>query len=199
MSTRSCIARIKGDGFAGVYHHWDGYPTVLGTTLYQMAQRFRSHEPESGGVAGMLRLLIDQHPAGWSTINGADWSQEPGMREEGFDNGKGPECYCHGGRSEEGQLVTHADDMGMEWAYVFDERALTMAVVERVRLEGEHAVGMFGTLGANPETGEREDTWAIRAVVQLEGPEPDWSRIECGPNLERCCHVEGYHERLVPA
>ena len=70
----------------------------------------------------------------------------------------------------------------MEWAYVFDEEARTMAVVERVRVSGVeeavpagvHAVGFGGTLGTHPDTGARDDAWRVRAVVALDGPEPDW-------------------------
>ena len=36
MSTRSLIARKTEDGFEGTYHHWDGYPTGLGYTLWYM-------------------------------------------------------------------------------------------------------------------------------------------------------------------
>ena len=34
MSTQAAIARRHGDGFLGVYHHWDGYPNALGKTLW---------------------------------------------------------------------------------------------------------------------------------------------------------------------
>jgi hypothetical protein len=68
MSTRSAIARPNGDGFTGVYHHWDGYPSGLGRTLFRL---FR--DQTIGSVGHTLDFLIDKHPAGWSTINGADW------------------------------------------------------------------------------------------------------------------------------
>lgn len=69
MSTRSVIARKTEQGFQGVYHHWDGYPSGLGRTLYQA---YNSHFGRD--LDKMLVFLIDQHPAGWSTINGADWT-----------------------------------------------------------------------------------------------------------------------------
>ena len=154
MSTRSCIARRKGDGFEGVYHHWDGYPTGLGATLWGLAQ-----EKDSGLL---LEELINKHPAGWSTING-------GL--------EGAECYCHS-RNEPDQIVTQEDDLGMEWAYVFDKEANTMAVLERIRSNGNHAIGMFGTLGEDPETGKRDDAWTIRWVGRVDGPEPNWEELE---------------------
>lgn len=64
MSTRGVIARKSGDGFVGRYHHWDSYPSGLGRTLYQWAQRMPRDR--------MIHLLIDEHPAGWSTIVGSN-------------------------------------------------------------------------------------------------------------------------------
>lgn len=175
MSTRSAIARVNGDGFVGVYHHWDGNPTGLGKTLWDLALE--------NDLAVLLETLIDLHPAGWSTINGADWSKEPGFIEAASVQGvKPPQCYCHGDRSDEANPVTQDYDMGMEWAYVFDEDAATMAVLERVRVSGvgddvpaeTHAMGAFGTLGTHPDTKERDDAWRVRGTFPLNGPEPDW-------------------------
>ena len=53
---------------------------------------------------------------------------------------------------------------------MFDEAANTMAVLERV-VTGQHMVGMFG-FGADGQS------WAIRQVVDLAGPEPDWEALE---------------------
>jgi hypothetical protein len=33
MGTRGCIAIAQGDGWQGVYNHWDSYPTELGKQL----------------------------------------------------------------------------------------------------------------------------------------------------------------------
>jgi hypothetical protein len=78
MSTRSCIARLTGpETFKGVYHHWDGYPTGLGATLWRLYHGFFQQDLEK-----MLGFLIDSHPAGWSTINDADFTLEPGFGEK---------------------------------------------------------------------------------------------------------------------
>lgn len=182
MSTRSAIARVHGDGFKGVYHHWDGYPTALGATLYQEAQKRPLGE--------LLTLLIDAHPAGWSSINGADLSKPAGYREGGVDGG-GPICHCHGGRSGEAWPVTHESDAGMEWAYVFSEEGRTMAVLEPTEADGGHRTGMFGTIGEGPAG------WAACGIVQLDGPEPAWAAIECGPTLERCSHYRWVHDPTI--
>lgn len=80
MSTRGAIARTPDVGvtFKGVYHHWDSYPEGLGATLFELYRgEFQKDLPK------MLRTLIDGHPAGWSTINNKDFTQEPGYNAHG--------------------------------------------------------------------------------------------------------------------
>ena len=123
MSTRSAIARVHGDGFLGVYHHWDGYPTGLGKTLWDNTHKMPLKE--------LLNLLIDQHPAGWSTIIERNLALPAGFQEitPGFsyqdalkkiqekrNNSLPPECYCHGDRIEDAMPVDRNTDSGMEWA-----------------------------------------------------------------------------------
>lgn len=79
MGTRSVIARPDGTGFKGVYHHWDGYPSGVGATLFLARRAFFDGDTEA-----MLRFLIDEHPAGWSSINGADLRLETGFRESPY-------------------------------------------------------------------------------------------------------------------
>lgn len=97
MSTRAAIARPSGDGFQGRYHHWDGYPDGLGQTLYELAQTNRNRAqldldptPWDGDVEKMLEVLIDQHPAGWSTINGKDMRRTPGFSDDHMSG----TCVC---------------------------------------------------------------------------------------------------------
>lgn len=155
MSTRAAIARPTSNegeaiSFAGTYHHWDGYPTGLGSTLFEL---YRGHFNRD--LDAMLKFLIDDHPGGWSTINGKDLSLPPGFTEmksgvpsdpcavEGcqygaFQHAPGqyqkvkhtyvpkplpPECYCHGERSEEGWVVTqeNASGSGCEYVYVLKQ------------------------------------------------------------------------------
>lgn len=77
MSTRSTIAREHGTGFKGVYHHWDGYPSGLGHTLFHL---YRGHFKKN--LRAMLRFLIDDHPQGWSTIVNADFTLPAGPRAD---------------------------------------------------------------------------------------------------------------------
>ena len=174
MSTQAAIARRHGDGFLGVYHHWDGYPNALGKTLWDLATGAIFKD-----LPTMLWALIDAHPAGWSSINGADFKLTPGYDELGSgEPGARPQCYCHGDRHEAAQPVDQDEDGGMEWAYVFDEKTGTMSILKRVRSDsGRHAVGMFGTLGVHAGSGERNDQWTVRWAGPLSGEEPDWGTL----------------------
>lgn len=171
MSTRSVIARpVEGPSFAweGRYHHSDGYPSGVGKTLWELL-----HGRFAGEESALLKVLLDDHPAGWSNIIDADWSQEPGFLNhrspaEGqtwaeFSRTCRPQCYCHGARDEEGQdfITSEGDDWGTEWCYVINLFDRTLTVRENV----------------DYETGGKE-RWRLKAVVPLDGPEPDWSTFE---------------------
>jgi hypothetical protein len=168
MGTRGCIARVKGPGqFEGRYHHWDSYPTGLGATLYKA---YHGHFKKD--LPAMLKYLIDDHPAGWSTINKADFSQAPGYEEGGFET-KGPNCYCHGGRSDDAWLVTqsNASDSGVEYTYAFDVEHNAMLVLSSyIKKSGAKMIGMFGS-GAKAKDVE----WTCIGAVKLDEPEPNWS------------------------
>jgi hypothetical protein len=102
MSTRGCIARVEGDGFRGVYHHFDSYPTELGRRLFALAQ--------GQDLDALLQGLIDDHPAGWLAL--------------------GEECFCHDRHRKEPMAVTQDDhNTWVEWAYAFDAGARSMAVL----------------------------------------------------------------------
>ena len=163
MSTRGAITRIGApEGFVGVYHHWDSYPTGLGATLFRLRNgHFR------GDTAAMLKVLIDEHPAGWSTTNDKDFNLPIGFSNE--SKAQHPLCYCHGERSEPPLLVTQADaaSIGCEYVYVFTptNKMLVLSSYER---DGTKTTG----------TGDPEAHWATIAVIDLDGPEPDWKEID---------------------
>ena len=187
MSTRGAIVRFTNGEtteFAGRYHHWDSYPAGLGATLWGL---YHGHFEKD--LQRMLQVLIDEHPAGWSTINHKDFSMESGFIEALKGPGGRPLCYCHGDRSEEAWVVTHenAAKSGCEYVYGFDEGP-TLVVLGSFCADGDKMIGMFGM-------GVPGATWKEIGRVPLNGPEPDWELIECGEHLERCGHVEGYHDR----
>lgn len=166
MGTRGIIARIdKKRGFAGNYHHWDSYPTQLGATLWKL---YHGHFQQN--LKQMLKVLIDDHPAGWSTINGADFNLPPGWHNAGSGH-TNPTCYCHLDRHREGRVIYPEDDYGAEWVYVFNEQENTMSVLMAIDKAGIHTIGAFGT---NPG---RQD-WRALASFSLDGPEPNWEALE---------------------
>jgi hypothetical protein len=175
MATRGCIARKAANGIEARYHHWDSYPSALGAALFHLY-----HDHFQCDVEAMLAVLIDQHPAGWSTINDKDFSLAPGFSTFEFNAGVGrsfnsqlyyqqlavyekteqarrPQCYCHGERHEEGHLYTslpEAHQSGAAYAYVIDSSTLCMEVY---------------ALRPN----ER-----LIAQVDLNGDEPNWDEME---------------------
>lgn len=195
MSTRSVIARPLGDGFEGRYCHSDGYPSGVGAHLHE---QYRT--AFGGDLDAMTKTLIDDEGVGWSAICGYDLSKPPcwvdtygegngvpipdDLKDErGYvtDYGAlyerfGPQSYTHRGETAQGdQMIRwtgNGEDMwGTEWAYVLSPMGLVVFQVNR------------------------EPTYV--ALVPWDDPAPDWERVECGDTFERCCHVDGYHERLA--
>ena len=163
MSTRGCIARLKRRSpleFKGVYHLWDSHPWGLGKALFRIREKLFGRNTDA-----MLKVLIDQHSAGWITIVGRDFSKMPSARRTSDDNG--PECYCHGGRSEAGRTLTQTDaaDSGVDYAYIFDGSKMLVA-------------GSYCRDGSG--MGGRKGAWSILAEVDLDGAEPDWGSMEMG-------------------
>jgi hypothetical protein len=113
----------------------------------------------------MTALLLDAHPAGWSTIVDADFTQPAGYRNEPWSPSQGPVCYCHGARADGPQRFFAPGDceeascnpQAITWVYVLS--AAGMAVLtSRERSAGSQHV---------PVTFVR---WA--------GAEPDWQALE---------------------
>lgn len=169
MGTRAAIARPDNAheaAFRGVYHHWDGYPSGLGATLWA-----RWRDTFGSDTDRMMAFPVDAHPAGWITINGADMTAEPGFEENGFHRA-GPNCYCHGGRHEDAWVVTQDDaaGSGVEWVYVLD--GPIMHVLSSRTASGAKMIGMFGS-------GDPDARWVGVARINLADPtEPDWPAIE---------------------
>lgn len=192
MSTRGCIARLtskpgKKITFKGVFHHWDSYPEGLGSTLFKLRNgHFKSD------TNAMLHTLIDEHPAGWSTINGVDFNlpagysdapYKPNMNaeeQEAYELYKRtPHCFCHGERHEEAQAITqkNASGCGVEYVYAFTSDGKTMLVLSSYcgdDFEGNpKMIGMFGM-------GDKNATWKIIGSIDLNGLEPTvegWDKI----------------------
>lgn len=138
MSTRGAITRPTPNGRVGRYHHFDSYPTGLGAELVRLY-----HATFDRDLDDMATVLIDAHPAGWSTLISSS-SEGPFPRthfdQSGFTEidsparGHFPECYCHGTRAEPDDLQvcgcpdddTGCDPIFIEWVYVLTPSGLAV-------------------------------------------------------------------------
>lgn len=180
MGTRSVIAvpyRTK-TGWRGRYCHWDGYPSGVGQSLFQIVRR--------DGIKQARKTLTSTW-CGWSQIN-------PEQKEDdlspGYDDGRfaavegygvaftttkldifGEKAYQQARRGDWIRFDGD-DDAGTEWAYVLDDDR--MWVHRRIHHDGTPAIGMFGLPAAE---GGR---WYTAAVVKYQdswpefGPETMW-------------------------
>ena len=168
MSTRAVIARETDKGWEGRYHHFDGYPSGLGKALFDLYNGYFGHD-----LAKMLKVLLDDHPAGWSDIVGRNFRKAPGFVEDTskWKDEDRPLCYCHGDRHEEAQLLTreNASACGVEYAYVFSGAAIT--ILSSYCADGHKMIGMFGM-------GDENATWREVAMLDLNSQEPDWEVIK---------------------
>ena len=154
MSTRGAIVRVTGDKkFTGVYHHWDSYPDGLGKSLWSLY-----HEHFNKNLDAMLKVLIDDHPAGWSTINQKDFNYSAGFNENG-DNGDTerrlrPNCYCHGDRHEYASPINERNirNSWVEYVYAFKENHM---IISHNGIDGLEKL----------------------ADVDLNGKEPNWEKL----------------------
>jgi len=178
MATRGCIARKVNDGFRGVYHHWDSYPEGLGKALWDLYHGYFKKD-----LRQMLKVLIDEHQAGWSTIVNADfnlpigWKGKLGRKvlrvgDTIISYPKNPVCYCHGDRRETPNILTEktASSIGVEWVYAFDVSSDAMYILASYNADGSKMIGAWGF--GNPEA-----EWRTVDVIDLHGKEPNWEEI----------------------
>lgn len=158
MGTRGMIARRRGDGFEGAYHHWDSYPEGLGATLHRELVGLSVEE-----LRKKLDFLLSHS---WSTVC-ADWTKAPG-----FD-GDGPECYCHGSRSEGHRLISVEDaaPCGVEYVYLIEPEERRIRILSSFRADGSKMVGAFGC-------GDPDASWGEIGVIDLtDATEPEFARM----------------------
>lgn len=146
MSTHGTILRSN---HTGVYHHFDSYPNGLGRALWNLL-----HGHFKGDTKAMLKVLIDEHSAGWSTIVDSDFSMSPGYTNGGGERDNRPACYCHGDRHQNPMPMSGLCE---EYNYVFSSSGDTMRI---------------HFMNNTPY------------VVDLRGEEPDWKWVDEHMNRE---------------
>lgn len=184
MSTNSIVAIPDGDGWQGRYVHWNGYPTSQGRAIHEIVRR-------DGLVAAQRQLVIDS--PGWSFIASRWETDFIGVRADRHAE-YGSAAYVKWHRTHKYGSVrnktkynlvdgygvdyadldglmwlTNVDDLdGFEWVYVLADGGLLV-----IDLNGKQPVPA--------------------GLVWWEDDDVDWSRVECGVELERCQHVASYH------
>jgi hypothetical protein len=180
VSTRGIIARATGEGkFVGRYHHSDSNPTDLGVTLWNLYHGFFRRD-----LPKMLAYLVDVPHAvcGWSSIVGKDFklrpaytwqkASKPGVPFAVYSKTPDylrPQCFAgRPGEIEDTRTENDIQDTDCEWLYAFDVEQQKMFV---------------------RDLNHKEDV----AVIDLNGPEPDWTEIECAKDFSRCHHLAWFH------
>jgi hypothetical protein len=133
MSTRSVIARPSETGFTGVYHHFDGYPSGVGQSIWRMY-----HDVFDGDADAMAKVLIDDH-RGWSSIVERDFRLAP----RSVDTIMFGTCKCGASRQDhfcqyapahERTAPCRSDHAGWHLGHLFDmdeQSAAELKVLER--------------------------------------------------------------------
>lgn len=148
MSTRSIVGRTEGDGFAGRYVHWDGYPMYQGPILWAWV---RAHLSDRDGLRAELDAFVDEH-TGYNLLLRAEASAPSALASE---------CYCHArgdGFDPTDRPLTVGDPVDLsdaEWAWSVDAEAARLALWV-------------------PSGGG----WQLRFVWYVDDEEPDWAVVE---------------------
>jgi len=125
MSTRSLVARATGqDTFVGRYVHFDGYPSGVGRSLWNVCRR-----TFEGDADRMLASIIDDN------VGGIDDIDERAFREGG-------KPVTRNGKVDADEYLladAQAAQFGCEYAYVFDRvvGSVTMRILKPVSLHDE--------------------------------------------------------------
>jgi len=149
MSTRGVIATGEvGAYWYGVYHHSDSYPSGLGKAI------FRGIRDAFGGDTFSFEhefIRSSAAMAGWRTIVDADLSLPPVVGDSWDVDAAGP--WAFPAKDGEIEITSRTAPGWLEYAYVLWGNRMSI-------------LSNF------------DDTWVKIAVVELDGPEPDWSELD---------------------
>lgn len=213
MSTRSVIARPDGDGFAGTYAHWDGYPTCRGRQLWQTMQEldsihalrdyairegspgyWSSYQAPSTALEEAKKPAFIDEPCNLCNATGtrADWKTTCGFKGCNGCNSTGTRRRTYGdgvanqGWVEESSLnwvTSSGDDMGTEWAYVLGDAAMFIYERRYGNPADDQGHGT-GMFGMGASDTESGGYWAFVAEIPWDGDEPNWDVVENATEVE---------------
>lgn len=216
MSTRGCVAVKKKDGWRGVYNHYDSYPTGLGPELWAELQE--ANLPEFAQRLLDSTDWRDYLSSGECKYCGREGVGQPHSisgKVMGFDKDLGggpdpdikrnlqltgypdPEAEYHshaldGGKSVEDTYVTSEDPdpLFLEWVYVLDpsSRSLEILTHRGTSSNGRPVDEPWLRDDGYWEYGHCAYRHVRIALVDLDGPEPDWQLIQ---NLDGVVAVSG--------
>jgi hypothetical protein len=152
MSTRSVVATTHGDGWRGLYCHYDGYPTCLGPRLWT-ALRACGFDRDRFEAE-----VLTPHPGGYMSFPDT--------------------CHCHDPQHDSTTVMiyTEADEeayaLCIEWVYVVGRDVLTISTSMPTGAD-RRCQDADGRWWMEPAYG-----WVVVTQVRLDGPEPDWQAIE---------------------
>lgn len=187
MSTRGVIARKTAEGWVGVYHHFDSYPTALGAEIWKLI-----HQEFKNNIHEFLKFAIDSHPAGWSHIMEAPIidNEKPFIAKR-----KGRQCYCHGYYAKRDRITPSADRLiiypdcikdpqqklhnclFLEWVYILDQDHARMEIWRNYNTGEPILVRGVNTYNQPYEYESTQYDWLPITNIDLNEAEPDWHRI----------------------
>jgi hypothetical protein len=186
MATRGAIAYKEGDGWIGIYQHWDSYPRHLGKEIWRVlhekfiGQRGRPGVQNSGDVKNALKSFIEiyikGHPSGWSI----------------FDE----ECFCHSpefvmrdGVSESKITSKENDPLFIEYVYIIAPEDEAMYILANKSISDKSGKVLKEPVALPEKANEWGNAFnyghcayrhELIAKIDLrpEALEPDWEKIE---------------------
>lgn len=185
MGTRSILAIPLDNGFKGRYCHDDGYPSHMARQLHAIVRR--------DGVETARKVLTEEHNS-WGGIyadveRGRTVAAYSDAELESFAPGYGR--FYDDPDDADWWVSNDGSDDGTEWAYILNERALT--ILQRMHANDTPAVGAFGY-------NDPDGFWLhVGDLPYDQDIDEDYlAKAECGENYERCVHVVAAHVEDAP-
>lgn len=138
MGTRAAVAYPWGDGWKGVYSHFDGYPTGLGMGLFDLY-----HNEFGESAVAMIEGIIKANPQGYSFAGELATAYDKG------DHEMISTCKCATGDNSK------CDPLFIEWAYVLSPAGMSVfTAVSHPTMGYRHQLVGFVAWNSNDPQGD---------------------------------------------